>query len=93
MSRKKNNTNSGINFNGSGAAIAASGLQSNFGLGDPATQASAFEKLRGMGNQNSSAFSGMNPLGAQSMSNTFASNRMAKINGVSPCAKSTKSKR
>jgi hypothetical protein len=61
-----------------GAAIAAGGLQSNFGLGNPTTQASAFEKLRGMGNQ---------------MSNTFASNRMARINSASPCALEGEDKR
>ena len=76
-----------------GAAIAAGGLQSNFGLGNPTTQVSAFEKLRGMGNQNASAFSGMNLPGTQPMANTFASNRMAKINRASPCAKSAKSKK
>ena len=81
-----------VNFAGAGA-IAAGGLQSNFGLGNPATQVSAFEKLRGIGNQNSSAFSGMNPPGAQPMANTFAFNRMAKINRASPCAKSAKSKK
>ncbi len=76
-----------------GAAIAAGGLQSNFGRGNPTTQVSAFEKLRGMGNQNASAFSGMNLPGTQPMANTFASNRMAKINRASPCAKSAKSKK
>ena len=64
-----------VNFAG-GAAIAAGGLQSSFGLGNPTTQASAFEKLRGIGNQNTSAFSGMNFPGTQPMANTFAFNRI-----------------